>query len=165
MCASFLFIILLQERFLEKAKLSPDYFIAECEDMLVILSTNLFSLFGQIFYKVNYNKSKSDYLGRNTVNALWKTITLHYLYKDNELFWADHVLSWVTSIIFCLSVISFIVNRRLLLLLMIYLWGCMINTSSVSGDLYYCDIIPTYPVVCVILFELYCSKLLWNTVL
>jgi ATP-dependent RNA helicase SUPV3L1/SUV3 len=33
--ASFLFVVL-QERFLEKAKLSPDYFIAECEDMLKV---------------------------------------------------------------------------------------------------------------------------------
>jgi hypothetical protein len=38
----------LQERFLENAKLSPDYFIAECEDMLVILSLSPFSLFVQV---------------------------------------------------------------------------------------------------------------------
>uniref|UniRef100_A0A453LSK9 Uncharacterized protein n=1 Tax=Aegilops tauschii subsp. strangulata TaxID=200361 RepID=A0A453LSK9_AEGTS len=30
------FFILLQERFLDKAKLSPDYFIADCEDMLKV---------------------------------------------------------------------------------------------------------------------------------
>ena len=62
-------IVVLQERFLEKAKLSPDYFIVECEDMLVILSINPFSLSGQIFYKEHYNKSKSDHMGRNSVNA------------------------------------------------------------------------------------------------
>jgi len=85
-CASFLFVVL-QERFLEKAKLSPDYFIAECEDMLVILSINPFSLFDQIFYKEHYNKSKSDHMGRNSVHTCLKTIILHYLYKNCELSW------------------------------------------------------------------------------
>jgi hypothetical protein len=42
------FFVVLQERFLENAKLSPDYFIAECEDMLVILSLSPFSLFVQV---------------------------------------------------------------------------------------------------------------------
>jgi hypothetical protein len=50
MCISFHFVGL-QERFLEKAKLSPDYFIADCEDMLVNFSISTFSLLGQIFYK------------------------------------------------------------------------------------------------------------------
>ncbi|ONM09137.1 DExH-box ATP-dependent RNA helicase DExH16 mitochondrial [Zea mays] len=35
MCVSFHFVGL-QERFLEKAKLSPDYFITDCEDMLKV---------------------------------------------------------------------------------------------------------------------------------
>jgi hypothetical protein len=56
MCVSFHFVGL-QERFLEKAKLSPDYFITDCEDMLVIFPIP-FSLLGQIFYKEHYIKSR-----------------------------------------------------------------------------------------------------------
>jgi hypothetical protein len=45
-CILLIFSLLSQERFLDKAKLSPDYFIADCEDMLVrffpSMSTNFY---------------------------------------------------------------------------------------------------------------------------
>ena len=43
---------------------------------------------------------------------------------------------------------------------MISLSDCMINTSSASGNLYYCDAVPICPLVCI--FELSCSTTLVN---
>lgn len=50
------FFILLQERFLDKVKLSPDYFIADCEDMLVFyfIKKHIFLCLVN-FYKLHRN--------------------------------------------------------------------------------------------------------------
>lgn len=67
-CISFHFVVL-QERFLEKAKLSPDYFIADCEDMLVNFSNTFFFIESNFLQGTLY-KIKMRSIGRNTLNAI-----------------------------------------------------------------------------------------------
>jgi len=62
MCISFHFVGL-QERFLEKAKLSPDYFIADCEDMLVYFSISAFFFIGSNFLQGTLYKIKMKSFG------------------------------------------------------------------------------------------------------